>query len=397
MHEPVALTDGVYWIGVDDRETALFEALWPLPEGVSYNAYIIKDEKTALIDTVKRGYLDDYLDKISQVCDCQAVDYLIINHMEPDHSGSIRQLLALHPELKIVGNKKTTELLAGYYGVTGNVIEVADGEELSLGKRCFKFFHTPMVHWPETMMSFEQQSGILFSGDAFGGFGALDGGVFDDEVDVSLFESETLRYFSNIVGKFSPMVQNALAKLKDLEIKSIASTHGPVWRSDPKYVFNAYDRWSRHVTEPGAVVIYGSMYANTQRMAEAVARGLALAGVKQVKVHNSAVTHISYLLSDIWRYRGLALGSCTYDVQLFPPMRHLVQMLKSKQMKGRNLGIFGSYGWSGGAVKELKEFSELSGWELVEPVVETRCAPGRDALGMCLELGEKLGRVITKG
>lgn len=396
MHEPVPLNDDIFWIGVDDRETALFEALWPLPEGVSYNAYIIQDEKIALIDTVKRTYLDDYLDKVNQICDCRAIDYLIINHMEPDHSGSIRQLLALHPELKIIGNKKTSELLAGYYGVTQNIIEVADGEELSLGKRSLKFIHTPMVHWPETMLTYEQTDGILFTGDAFGGFGALDGGVFDDEVDVNLFESETLRYFSNIVGKFSPMVQKAMAKAKELEINSIASTHGPVWRSNPSYIFDAYDRWSRHETEPGAVVVYGSMYANTQKMAEAVARGLALAGIKQIKVHNSAVTHMSYLLADIWRYRGLALGSCTYDIQLFPPMRHLVQMLKSKQMQRRSLGIFGSYGWSGGAVKELREFAQSPGWNLVEPEVEARCAPKEDTLKLCLELGKNLGEAILE-
>jgi len=149
MHEPVAITDGIFWIGVDDRETALFEALWPLPEGVSYNAYMIKDEKIALIDTVKRGFLDNYMDKVSAICDCRDVDYLIINHMEPDHSGSIRQLLTLHPELKIVGNKKTAEFLAGYYGVTENVIEVADKEEISLGRHKLRFYHTPMVHWPE--------------------------------------------------------------------------------------------------------------------------------------------------------------------------------------------------------------------------------------------------------
>jgi len=394
MHEPVAITDGIFWIGVDDRETALFEALWPLPEGVSYNAYMIKDEKIALIDTVKRGFLDNYMDKVSAICDCRDVDYLIINHMEPDHSGSIRQLLTLHPELKIVGNKKTAEFLAGYYGVTENVIEVADKEEISLGRHKLRFYHTPMVHWPETMMSFEETSGTIFSGDAFGGFGALDGGIFDDEVDVSLFEYEILRYFSNIVGKFSPMVQKALTKVKDLEIKIIAPSHGPVWREKPDYIFNAYDRWSRHVTEPGAVVVYGSMYTNTQKMAEAVARGLALTGVKQVKVYNSAVTHISDIIADIWRYKGLALGSCTYDVQLFPPMAHLVSTLKSKQMKERSLGIFGSYGWSGGAVKALREFAESSGWELVEPVVESQCAPKEDALKLCRDLGKNLGERV---
>jgi flavorubredoxin len=244
------------------------------------------------------------------------------------------------------------------------------------------------------MMSFEETSGTIFSGDAFGGFGALDGGIFDDEVDVSLFEYEILRYFSNIVGKFSPMVQKALTKVKDLEIKIIAPSHGPVWREKPDYIFNAYDRWSRHVTEPGAVVVYGSMYTNTQKMAEAVARGLALTGVKQVKVYNSAVTHISDIIADIWRYKGLALGSCTYDVQLFPPMAHLVSTLKSKQMKERSLGIFGSYGWSGGAVKALREFAESPGWELVEPVVESQCAPKEDALKLCRDLGKNLGERV---
>ena len=251
-----------------------------------------------------------------------------------------------------------------------------------------------MVHWPETMMSYEPHAKILFSGDAFGGFGALNGGIFDDDVDLDFYEDEILRYFSNIVGKFSSMVQKAIEKLKDYEIRIIASTHGPIWRNDPERIINLYNQWSRQESEKGIVVAYASMYGNTERMMEAVLRGIIEAGLQCIRVHNVSKSHHSFILRDIWRYKGLILGSPTYDVKLFPPMESLVRLLSSKMIQNRYVGIFGNYGWSGGAVKTLKEFVDQAKLQLVEPAVEARFSAEREQLDDCFTLGQKVAQLV---
>ncbi|MFZ2088884.1 MAG: FprA family A-type flavoprotein [Desulfobaccales bacterium] len=396
MKHPIAVCGHIYWVGVNDYETQLFENLWPLPKGVSYNSYLIVDDKIALIDTVKQSFLPNLVSKIEQLLPPgRTLDYLVINHMEPDHSGSLKLFPKLFPEMKIVGNKRTAEFLESYYGITSPLMVVNEGDVLDLGHHKLTFYLTPMIHWPETMMTYETTAKILFSGDAFGGFGALEGGIFDDEVKVDYFENETLRYFSNIVGKFSPMVQKALARLKGLEIETIAAAHGPIWRQNPHHILKQYDRWSSHQTEPGAVIAYGSMYANTQRMAEAVARALAEAGVKEIRMHHASTSHLSYILTDAWRFKGLALGSCTYDNRLFPPLRLLLDFLKDKgAAENRHLGIFGSYGWSGGAVKEIQEFASVGNWTVVEPTVQVKGAPTMETLEQCFLLGKNLAEAI---
>jgi len=296
--------------------------------------------------------------------------------------------------MKIVGNRKTATFLAELYGITDGVHLVADGDELSLGKRKLRFFMTPMVHWPETMMTYELTDGILFSGDAFGGFGALAGGIFDDEVDIHYFEDEILRYFSNIVGKYAPMVQKAIRKLAALDVKIVAATHGPIWRSHPRHIIDLYDRWSRYEAEPGVVVAFGSMYGNTETMAEAVARGLSGAGVKAVRMHNVSTSHVSYVIRDIWRYRGLVLGSPTYDASLFPPMESLLRLLGTKRIAGRQVGVFGSHGWAGGAVKMLTKFVADSGLELVEPAIDATFHGTADQIEQCHELGRNMATRI---
>ncbi len=348
MINPIEIAQDISWIGVNDRETDLFEAMWPLPEGISYNSYLIMDEKTALIDTVKKTHLAQYVENIRKTLPAgRNIDYLIINHIEPDHSGAIPVLKGLFPGMNIVGNKKTLEFLKDFYGIASDTTLVSDGDTLRLGSRTLSFVITPMVHWPETMMTYDPTARVLFSGDAFGGFKTLDGGLFDDEINTSDFDGELLRYFSNIIGKFSPMVQKAIAKLKDLDIGIIATTHGPVWRKSPGYVIGKYDLWSRYTAEQGIVLVYASMYGNTLKMAEAVARGLASEGAKTIRMHDVSRTSPSYIIRDAWQYKGIILGSCTYEMGLFPPMRYLVELLEEKGLKDRKLGIFGSYGWTG--------------------------------------------------
>lgn len=395
MHEPISISKGIYWIGVNDVETELFEAIWPLPRGVSYNSYLIVDEKVALIDTVKRSHMDPFFDKIANLLKTgQTIDYLIINHMEPDHSGAIKTLLRFNPNLTIIGNKKTADFLKNFYGVTEQLQVVADGDTLTLGEHTLTFHLTPMVHWPETMMTFETSTGVLFSGDAFGGFGALDGGIFDDEVELDYFEYEILRYYSNIVGKYSMMVQKAIKKLEGLPVQSIASTHGPVFRKDPGYIIERYDRWSRYEAEQGVVVAYASMYGNTQRMAEAIARSLAEEGIDVIRLMNVSHTHLSYLITESWKYKGLILGSCTYNMHLFPLMESFVMNLDSKMVQQRISGIFGSFSWSGGALKALEKYAEDGKWNLMSPTIEARSCPTEEDLQNCAELGRNVANAL---
>jgi flavorubredoxin len=393
MKSAVSLSKDIYWIGANDMDTDLFEGIWPLPRGVAYNAYLIDDEKVAVIDTVKKGFLPQFIEKIQSVLGAgRSIDYLIVNHMEPDHSGAMKVLRDLFPGIQIVANAKTLDFLKGFYGIEDNIKVVEDKETLSLGKHSLTFYLTPMVHWPETMVTYENTSQTLFSADAFGGFGVLQGGIFDDEVDLDYYENEILRYYSNIVAKYSPMVQKALAKLKGLPIKTIASTHGAIFRKDPAYIVDRYDRWSRQDTEKGVVIVYSSMYGHTQTMAEAIARAIACEGIETIRLHNVSRSHLSFILTDIWRYRGLILGSSTYNMKLSPYMDMLVSTLDNDKLKNRVIGVFGSYSWSGGAVKALRAYAEGSGNTLLEPVVEAKHAPDDEAIEQCRLLGKNMAK-----
>ncbi len=397
MNSVISIADRTFWVGVNDYDTALFEALWPLPMGVSYNAYMIVDEKTALVDTVKGCYFSVYLDKVKNLLpEGRTVDYLIVNHMEPDHSGAIEALREAFPEIQIIGNSKTAEFLKDYYGLKDNIRVVSEGEIVSLGTHQLSFFPVPMVHWPETMVTLDKNTGTLFSSDAFGGFGALNGGIFDDEVDTAYYEDEVLRYFSNIVGRYSSMVQRAISKLKAQDFGIIAPSHGPVWRSNPSHIVDLYDRWSKQETESGAVIVYGSMYGNTQRMMESLARGLVEKGIEKVRIHNISTSHISFVIRDIWRFKGVVLGSCTYNTELFPPMKQVLSALDNRMIKDRILGVFGSYTWSGGALKELQEFAGKCNWMKVDPVIEAKGSPSEIDLEKCRELGRNLAEKLTK-
>jgi len=396
LNSAVEVTKDFYWIGVNDKETDIFEALWPLPDGVSYNSYLINDEKVAVIDTVKIAYHDHFVDKIKRVIGDKKIDYLVINHMEPDHSGSIKALKTYYPEMKIIGNNKTKEYLQGFYGINDDIQVVKDGDSLKLGKYQLNFYMTPMVHWPETMMTYENKRGILFSGDAFGGFGALDGGIFDDELDIEYYKDEIRRYYANIVARYSPMVQKAFDKLSSLKINIIAATHGPIWRENPGYIIETYQKYSNYEAEKGVVVVYGSMYGNTKKIAEVIARNLAENGIKRIRLYDASRTHLSYILSDIWSYQGLIIGGCTYNTELFPPVQSLTEAIRNRNLKNRLLGIFGSYTWSSGAVKKLREFSSEVDMELIEPVIEAKQAPSTEVMKQCQNLARNFAKALQK-
>lgn len=379
MDRTIKIADGIYYVGVNDRDTHLFENIWPLPKGVSYNSYLMVDERTVLVDTVKLCKMSEYLEKISQLLDGRKLDYLVVNHMEPDHSGALAAVIQTFPEVGIVGNKKTIEFIRAMYRVEADFHEVRDGDEIDLGRRKLKFYMTPMVHWPETMMTYESTAGVLFSGDAFGGFGSLDGGVFDDEVDVAYYEHEIRRYYSNIVGKFGPMVQKALQRLAGLEVRVVCPTHGPVWRTDPKRIISSYDRWSRYEYDEGVVIAYGTMYGNTEKMADFVARALADEGIKHIRVMNTSTVHESFIINEIWRFKGVIFGTCTYNNWIYPPLENVIINLAHKGLPNRVFGVFGSYGWSGGGVKGILEHLRKNNWTLVGQPVEVQfSAKGED-------------------
>ncbi len=389
------LTDNIYYIGVNDRTTALFEGLWPLPAGVSYNSYLIDDEKTAVIDCVGPEFFEEHLANMRSVLGSRPVDYIIVNHMEPDHSGALALFRQFYPQARIVGNKKTISMLEGYYGIDGaDCIAVADGTTLELGRHTLSFHLVPMVHWPETMVTYDSTSGTLFSGDAFGCFGALNGTVLDTETDIEPYFPEMRRYYSNIVGKYATPVQNALKKLAAINIKMICPTHGPVWTEAAGRVIAEYDRMSRYEAAEGAVVVYACMYGNTRQMAEEVARGLSEAGIRKIVVHDAARTPLSFILSDIFTYKGLAIGATTYNGDVNPAVKAVLEAVKLREVKHRAMAAFGSFTWAGKAAKTISDFADNMGYTQPAPAVEMKQGFNPAAAKSCRTLGKALGEAI---
>jgi flavorubredoxin len=388
------LSDNIWFMGFNDRRTHLFENIWPIPNGISYNSYLILDKKIALIDTMERQFIDDYLESIEQLTGGRSIDYLIINHMEPDHSGALKAVVARYPGITLVGNTKTFGLIESYYFSPVNKLEVHDDDMLDLGQNKLLFRTIPMVHWPETMVTYEMNHKILFSGDAFGSYGTLDGGIFDDEINLEFYEVEVMRYFTNIVGKYCAHTQRAIKKVSDLEINMIAATHGPIWRTDLNWVLSRYNKWSTYDMDNGVVIVYGSMYGNTQKMAEVIARRLAEHGIKNIRVYDASKTHSSYMINDIFKYRGFIVGSCAYNNALFPNVEILLSTIEHMAIKNHLLGIFGNYSWNGGGVKNLMQFAEKMKWEMVGQPIEEKGslkAETRESLrGLADEMAKKL-------
>jgi flavorubredoxin len=370
----VNLAENIYFLGYNDRRTHLFENIWPIPHGISYNSYLLVDDKIAIVDTVERSFIDEYLDNIEEIIGNRPVDYLIINHMEPDHSGALKALVQKYPNITLVGNKKTFAFVESFYMVPENVLIVHDDHKLDLGKFKIQFQTIPMVHWPETMVAFEETNKIVFTGDAFGSYGTLDGGVFDDEINLDFYEIEVMRYFTNIVGKYCPHTQRAIQKLAPLDIKMIAATHGPVWRNNLSWILTRYNKWSSYDLDKGVVIVYGSMYGNTQKMAEVIARRIAERGIKNIRVYDASKTHSSYIINDIFKYKGFIVGSAAYNNAMFPNVEILLSTIGHMAPKNHYLGIFGNYSWNGGGVKNLMTFAETIKWELVYQPIEEKGA-----------------------
>ncbi len=390
----------IFWIGLNDRTTDLFEGVWPISgEGVTYNSYVIRDKKNVLIDLAKGFKADEFLDRVDAACPLADLDYLVINHMEPDHTGAVRALSRLSKKLTILLTEKAKEMLAAFYGITDNVRTVADGEELPIGKRTLKFVHVPFVHWPETMVTYDAADQILFSCDAFGGYGAMPGAIFDDECkDHAFYEREALRYYVNIVAKFSGPTLKAIEKLAGTPLKIIAPSHGLVWRGEPGRIVELYRTWAELAKgggEAGVALVYGSMYGNTEKMMSAVASGISGQGVP-VEIFDAARVHPSYILPALWKYRGVMVGAPTYEGTLFPPVAQAIEAASLKRVVNKKTAIFGSYGWSKGAVATFQKMVEPLKWDVTD-VLEFRGGPTEELLKKGEEFGSRFAAAVKAG
>lgn len=391
------ITDQIYYVGVNDRNKNLFEGLWPLPDGVSYNSYLIVDDKVCLIDTVEVDFFMPFIKNIQETIGNRPVDYLVVNHMEPDHSGSIALIKKYYPDITIIGNKKTFGMMSGFYGIEGDNMVVNNGDTLSLGHHTLKFVLTPMVHWPETMMTLDMEAKTLFSGDAFGCFGALNGGIVDSDINCDSFWLEMVRYYSNIVGKYGTPVQAALKKLAGVPLDYICSTHGPVWHEHIAKVVGMYDTMSKYETEPGLVICYGTMYGNTERAAEVIARAASEAGVKNIVIYNVSKTHHSYIIRDVFRYGALIVGAPTYNTGLYHEMEVLLDELARRDIKNRLFGWFGSYSWASKAASRIQEINDNRlHYTAVGTPVEIKQSLNDDSYAQCVALGQAMAAEILK-
>ncbi len=395
MKDISLLKGKIHYVGVNDRKTHLFEGMWPIPYGVSYNSYLVVDEKVALADTVEIGYFDIFLQNIKSILGDRPIDYLIVNHMEPDHSSSIALIKQYYPHVTLVGNVKTFGMIDGYYGVETQRLVVKEGDTLDLGHHKLSFYMAPMVHWPEVMVTYDATEQVLFSADAFGTYGTVDGGPIDTQINLDKYWDEMVRYYANIVGKYGTPVQKALQKLGALPIQMICSTHGPVWTENISKVIGIYDRLSRYDADKGAVIVYGSMYGHTEQMAELIAKQLTANGVKNVVMHNVSKSHSSYILADIFKYNGLIIGSPTYNTQLYPEVEAILGKILMRDIKGRCLGWFGSFSWAGKAVGLLGEFAEKSHFTLVGEPVEMKQGMLTSVEEQCKALAEAMAEAIN--
>ncbi len=389
------VTESIIWVGGCDRRLALFENLFPISRGVAYNSYVILDEKTALIDTVDSSISRQFLDNIHHALNGRSLDYLVINHMEPDHCANIEELMLRFPNLHIVGNEKTLALIRQFYDmdVEGRILTVKENDTLSLGRHTLRFYFTPMVHWPEVMMSYEENEKILFSADGFGSFGALNGALFSDEVD---FDRDWLRdarrYYGNIVGKYGPQVQAALRKLSGVDIRMLCPLHGPVWRHDLDYILGKYDHWSRYEPEEKTVALfYGSMYGDTENAVNILAAGLAERGIRNIAVYDMSSTHVSELIAEVFRCSHLVLASPTYNNGIYPAMLNFLHDMKALNLQNRTVALIENGSWAPSSAKQIRTLLEdMKKIRILEPVVSIRSSVKQDVMRSLSELKEKI-------
>ncbi len=397
------VTEDIFWVGANDHRLALFENIHPLTKGVSYNAYLLLDEKTALFDAVDWSVTNEYIEKVEAVLDGRTLDYLIINHMEPDHCGSIEEIILRYPDVKIISTEKSFMFMRQFnYPVDGREIEVKAGDTFKFGKHEVAFLEAPMVHWPEAMITLDLTDGVLFSADAFGSFIALDGKLFNDEVDFDRdWIDEARRYYTNIVGKYGQFVQDLLHNAAPLlpKVKYICPLHGLVWRNNFDYILDKYNRWSTYVPEEkGVLVAYASMYGNTERTAQALATKLCERGITNVHLYDVSNTDISYLIADAFKYSHMVLASVTYNLGIYPKMLAFLHDMKALNVQNRFVAVIENGSWAPTSGDLMSEFldDEMKMMNFVDPLVTVNSALKKEKEDDLDELADAIVESINK-
>ena len=374
MHCFRKVTEDLYWVGASDRRIELFENIFPLSDGVSYNSYLLMDEKTVLFDAADYAVGRQFLENVQAVLNGRTLDYLVVNHMEPDHCAMIEDLVLRYPEVQIIGNAKTFPMISQFFSfdLEGRTITVKEGDTFSSGKHTLHFVMAPMVHWPEAMMTYDETDKVLFSADAFGTFKALNGNIFNDEVDFDRdWLDEARRYYTNIVGKYGMQVQNVLKKAASLDIRMLCPLHGPIWRTDLDYIIGKYDTWSRYEPEvKGVMIAYASMYGNTENMADVFAAMLAEEGVKDIRMHNISKTHVSELIADSFKYSHIVLAAPTYNNGIYPLMDNYLEDMKALALQNRTVAVLGNGTWAPQSTKLITaKVAEMKNMTLLDTSV----------------------------
>lgn len=396
MYNVRKITEDLFWIGASDRRLALFENVYPIPMGVSYNSYVLKDEKTVLLDTVDSAVAEQFFANLKHILGDKKLDYLVVNHMEPDHCSQIARVMDMYPSAKIVCTAKTKQMIAQFFGISAideQFVLVKDGDVLKTGKHELSFVSAPMVHWPEVMVTFDKTDGILFSADAFGTFGAINGNIFADEVDFERdYLNEARRYYANIVGKYGPQVLSLLKKASALEIKMICPLHGFIWRKNIAYLVEKYLKWAEYVPEEkGVVIAYGSIYGNTENACEILAAKLAEKGVKNIKMYDVSVTHGSYIIGEAFRASHLVFAAPTYNAGIFINMENLLHDITAHNLQNRTIALMDNGSWAATCNKQMKEeLQKLKNIEFLEPEISLKSALSETQLAEIDELATKI-------
>lgn len=393
MQSIQTVSENTIYVGASDRRLAKFENLFPIPRGVSYNAYVILDEKTALLDTADASVGAQFLENVAAALDGRKLDYLIVDHMEPDHAAMIEAVLVRWPDLRLVVNAKTLPMLKMYFPTDSAAIDdalvVKEGDTLDLGKHKLTFVMAPMVHWPEVMMTFDTTTGTLFSADAFGTFGALEGALFADEVDFAgKWLDDARRYYTNIVGKYGAQVQSLLKRAAGMEIQMICPLHGPIWRENLEWFLEKYQRWSTYTPEDRGVAIFcGSIYGHTENAAEILAASLAERGVKNIALYDVSHTDVSYLVSEAFRCSHLVLASATYNGEIYTPMENFLRDLACHGLRGRSVALIENGTWAARSgmlmtklLEEMKEMRVMEGTVTLKSSVKEAQRRGLESL-----------------
>lgn len=396
MKYNLKVNDSTYFFGQNDRIIEKFEHVYPVPRGMSYNNYLIMDEKNVLLDTVDVDFSDQFFSQLESALDGEQLDYLIVQHMEPDHSGAIRLLRNKYPEVQIVGNKKSLAMLKGYHHITDGLVVVGEDSELNIGSRSLQFMFAPMVHWPEVMFTYDPLEKVLFSADAFGAFGAIDGGFFDEDQDLNWLFSEAQRYYTNIVGKYGSFTAKALEKALKWDIETICPVHGVVWHKHIPEVMDLYNKLSTYEPEEGVVIVFGSMYGNTEQLAELIGRSIAAHGVKNVKLHHMGKSNSSYVISDIFRYSGVIWASPTYNNGLWPHIQEALDAVAARNIPNRKYAVVSSGSWNPNTVKPIEEYCEKMKWTMVADPIKMLMHLDDDMKSQAWELGRVMAGAVKK-